>query len=201
MDKRTPQASVRLDGRIVRCQGSWTLLGLSQVERALAGMVWPVTGSLTFEASKIEAFDTGGVVLLYRALMDCRKRGCEASVEGLPGLRQEAGKPSMASGRLQILNILAPLDFSSSSLDAVEYASHLAKGLDAAVTLMHVLEPVCYGLRPGHDRRGNRKTRPLDPAIDGVEGGGNLLRIAGRFRDLGGNAFRCDPGLRLAASI
>lgn len=83
MDKRTPQASVRLDGRIVRCQGSWTLLGLSQVERAFSGMVWPVTGSLTFEASKIEAFDTGGAVLLYRALMDCRKRGCEASVEGL----------------------------------------------------------------------------------------------------------------------
>ncbi|MGZ8394767.1 MAG: universal stress protein [Nitrospira sp.] len=67
----------------------------------------------------------------------------------VPGLREEAGKPSMASGRLPIRHILAPLDFSSSSLDAVEYASHLAKGLDAAVTLMHVLEPVCYDLDCG----------------------------------------------------
>ena len=67
----------------------------------------------------------------------------------VPGLREEAGKPSMASRQLPIRHILAPLDFSSSSLDAVEYASHLAKGLDAAMTLMHVLEPICYDLDCG----------------------------------------------------
>ncbi|MBI4000582.1 MAG: universal stress protein [Nitrospira defluvii] len=70
-------------------------------------------------------------------------------VLAVPGLREEAGKPSMVSRQLPIRHILAPLDFSSASLDAVEYAIHLAKGLDATVTLMHVLEPVCYDLDCG----------------------------------------------------
>ena len=67
----------------------------------------------------------------------------------VPGLLEEVGKPLTASQQVPIRHILAPLDFSSSSLDAVEYAIHLAKGLDATVTLMHVLEPVCYDLDCG----------------------------------------------------
>ena len=67
----------------------------------------------------------------------------------VPGLLEEVGKPSTASRQVPVRHILAPLDFSSSSLDAVEYAIHLAKGLDATVTLMHVLEPVCYDLDCG----------------------------------------------------
>ena len=56
---------------------------VAPVERALRGMVWPARSVLVFEASGIEAFDTGGAVVLYRALMEARRQGCEVSIEGL----------------------------------------------------------------------------------------------------------------------
>ncbi|MBS0177614.1 MAG: universal stress protein [Nitrospira sp.] len=76
-------------------------------------------------------------------------REAPCPVLAVPGLREEAGKPSAAGPKVQIRHILAPLDFSSPSLDAVEYAVQLANGLRATVTLMHVLEPVCYDLDCG----------------------------------------------------
>lgn len=56
---------------------------VAPVERALRGMAWPARNPLVFETSGIEAFDTGGAVVLYRALMDARRQGCEVSIEGL----------------------------------------------------------------------------------------------------------------------
>jgi phospholipid/cholesterol/gamma-HCH transport system permease protein len=56
---------------------------VAPVERALRGMVWPARSALVFEASGIEAFDTGGAVVLYRALMEARRQGCEVSIQGL----------------------------------------------------------------------------------------------------------------------
>lgn len=42
--------------------------------------------------------------------------------------------------------ILVPVDFSDCSLDAVEYASLVARQAKASITLFHVLEPISYGL-------------------------------------------------------
>jgi len=42
--------------------------------------------------------------------------------------------------------ILVPVDFSDCSLDALEYAAVVAQRAKASVTLLHVLEPVSYGL-------------------------------------------------------
>ncbi len=42
--------------------------------------------------------------------------------------------------------ILAPVDFSDCSLDALEYAALVAQRSRACLTLLHVLEPVSYGL-------------------------------------------------------
>ncbi len=70
-------------------------------------------------------------------------------VLAVPGLRDEAGKLSRGSREVQIRSILVPLDFSSPSLDALEYAIQLANGLGANVTLMHVLEAACYDLDCG----------------------------------------------------
>ncbi len=42
--------------------------------------------------------------------------------------------------------ILVPVDFSDCSLDALEYAAVMAQQAKAAVMLLHVLEPVSYGL-------------------------------------------------------
>jgi len=42
--------------------------------------------------------------------------------------------------------ILVPIDFSDCSLDALEYGAMVAQRLKASVKLLHVLEPVSYGL-------------------------------------------------------
>jgi nucleotide-binding universal stress UspA family protein len=45
-----------------------------------------------------------------------------------------------------IRTILVPIDFSDCSLDALEYAAQVATQFSAAVTILHVLEPVSYSL-------------------------------------------------------
>ena len=65
------------------------------------------------------------------------------------GIRDEVGKPRDANPHVPLRNILVPVDFSSPSLDATEYAIQLAHGLEAKLTLMHVLEPLCYDLDCG----------------------------------------------------
>jgi nucleotide-binding universal stress UspA family protein len=47
---------------------------------------------------------------------------------------------------IAVRRILVPIDFSDCSLDAVEYALPVAQQLNAAVTILHVMEPVAYGL-------------------------------------------------------
>lgn len=44
-----------------------------------------------------------------------------------------------------IQHVMAPLDFSSPSLDAAEYAIQVANHFGAKLTLIHVLEPIYYG--------------------------------------------------------
>ncbi|BFU94407.1 MAG: universal stress protein [Nitrospira sp.] len=49
-----------------------------------------------------------------------------------------------------IQHVMAALDFSSPSLDAVEYAIQIANYFGAKMTLVHVLEPIYYGAEPEH---------------------------------------------------
>lgn len=51
-----------------------------------------------------------------------------------------------AAGILNIKRIVVPIDLSSCSLDALEYAVQFARPLGASLTILHVLEPVAYGL-------------------------------------------------------
>ncbi|MBI4402492.1 MAG: universal stress protein [Nitrospirae bacterium] len=60
-----------------------------------------------------------------------------------PGRAAEAGQAAVPAG---IRHVLAPVDFSDCSLDALEYAVQVAKQFGSAVTILHVLEPVSYGL-------------------------------------------------------
>ena len=48
--------------------------------------------------------------------------------------------------RIVIDRILVPIDFSDCSLDALEYAAQVARQFKARVTILHVMEPVSYGL-------------------------------------------------------
>jgi len=56
---------------------------------------------------------------------------------------QGEGAPSMP---VTLERILVPVDFSDCSLDALEYAAVMAQQAKASVMLLHVLEPVSYGL-------------------------------------------------------
>ncbi len=56
---------------------------------------------------------------------------------------QGEGAPSMP---VTLDRILVPVDFSDCSLDALEYAAVMAQQAKASVMLLHVLEPVSYGL-------------------------------------------------------
>jgi nucleotide-binding universal stress UspA family protein len=56
---------------------------------------------------------------------------------------QKEGVPSMP---VTLERILVPVDFSDCSLDALEYAIVVAQQAKASLMLLHVLEPVSYGL-------------------------------------------------------
>lgn len=58
----------------------------------------------------------------------------------VPGREAEESRP------VAIDRILVPVDFSDCSLDALEYAAVVAQRAKAALRLLHVLEPVSYGL-------------------------------------------------------
>jgi nucleotide-binding universal stress UspA family protein len=68
-----------------------------------------------------------------------------------PALSVKAHRPE-ASGTVPleagvtIRRIVVPIDFSDCSLDALEFAVQFNKPFGAAITLLHVLEPVAYGL-------------------------------------------------------
>ncbi|MBH0187197.1 MAG: universal stress protein [Nitrospira sp.] len=57
---------------------------------------------------------------------------------------QEVGGHQLSPPALH--RILVPIDFSDCALDALEYAALVAQRAQASLTLLHVLEPVAYGL-------------------------------------------------------
>lgn len=65
-------------------------------------------------------------------------------------VRMVPGETSAAEagpcGGISLNRILVPVDFSDCSLEAVEYAALMAQRHRASLTLLHVLEPVSYGL-------------------------------------------------------
>ena len=73
-------------------------------------------------------------------------------------VRTEPTDPEREEGVLsrsiKLERILVPVDFSDCSLDALEYAAVVAQQAKASLTLLHVLEPVSYGLdfTLGHSR-------------------------------------------------
>ncbi|GMV49607.1 MAG: universal stress protein [Nitrospira sp.] len=64
-----------------------------------------------------------------------------------PVLSVKAPKGAAGSGAAgDLKRIVAPVDLSRCSLDALEYAARFAKHSGAALTLLHAMEPVAYGL-------------------------------------------------------
>jgi len=96
----------------------------------------------------------------------------------------KAREVSQATGRAPS-KLLVPIDFSDCSLDALEYAALVAAQNKAAIELLHVLEPVSYGLdfTLGHsdDRRTQRErlTQRLDALSAALSAAG--LTVANRL--------------------
>lgn len=64
-----------------------------------------------------------------------------------PVLAVKAGKSGAGTAAVgAIQRIVVPIDLSSCSLDALEYAAQFAKQTGASVTILHAMEPVAYGL-------------------------------------------------------
>ncbi len=73
-------------------------------------------------------------------------RGAPCPVLAVRGIKAGAVESAAASVPLAVRRMLVPIDFSDCSLDALEYAVQVAKQLDAAITILYVMEPVAYGL-------------------------------------------------------
>lgn len=66
------------------------------------------------------------------------------AVRAKPGEGEGGGSDPCRGVSLE--RILVPVDFSDYSLDALEYAVQVARRSSASIRLLHVLEPVSYGL-------------------------------------------------------
>ncbi|MCS6896735.1 MAG: universal stress protein [Nitrospira sp.] len=73
-------------------------------------------------------------------------RSAPCPVLAVPVKRSEGEQSERRSARPAIKKLLIPFDFSDCSLDALEYGVVMAGPVQAAVMLLHVLEPVSYGL-------------------------------------------------------
>lgn len=80
------------------------------------------------------------------------------------------------ASRISVEHVLVPIDFSDCSLDALEYAAQIAHQLKAHMTVLHVLEPVAYGLDftlthptdPDHRERLKTRLTELTAALMGT---------------------------------
>ncbi len=85
-------------------------------------------------------------------------------VASCPVLSVKAG---MGQGSTAFKRIVVPIDLSTCSLDALEYATHFAKQTGGAVTILHVMEPVAYGLdfSLSHAKEWKRQREYLDERL------------------------------------
>ncbi len=81
-EDRMPLIDILEDG-VVRCQGSWTIPYLTQLQFMMTKMAWPLEAELRWDVMNITAMDTGGAVVLYRTMTQLRNEGRQVSLEGL----------------------------------------------------------------------------------------------------------------------
>ncbi|MBK5283696.1 MAG: universal stress protein [Nitrospiraceae bacterium] len=81
-------------------------------------------------------------------------RGAPCPVLTVRTAQADAEDDGVLSRPVTLERILVPIDFSACSLDALEYAVVVAQQAKASLMLLHVLEPVSYGLdfTIGHSR-------------------------------------------------
>lgn len=141
------QASSQLADLKVRAKGR----GIAVTTRVATGI--PSEEAITAagaEDSDLLVVGTRGKTGLAHVLLGST---AERVIRGAPcpvlTVREEQaeGEDEGGSSRpVTVERILVPVDFSDCSLDALEYATVVAQQAKASLTLLHVLEPVSYGL-------------------------------------------------------
>lgn len=106
------------------------------------------------------------------------------------GERQHAGE---GGGRppqypASFRRILVPVDFSDCSLDALEYAVMVAQRSQASIRLLHVLEPVSYGLdfTLSHAAKREDMRERITARLSGLVSALKSVQVAGDFQVRGG---------------
>lgn len=98
------EAQIHIGGAgVLRCEGSWTIPSLANLDRTLAAVRWPRSPELALDATRITAMDTGGAVVLHRTLMQLRQEGRHVSIEGLrPEFADILGMVSSNWNRIEV---------------------------------------------------------------------------------------------------
>ena len=135
------QASVQLSDLKVRAERR----GIAVTTRVATGI--PSEEAITVagaEDSDLLIVGTRGKTGLAHVLLGSTAeriiRGAPCPVLTVRMEQEEDARP------VRLERILVPVDFSDCSLDALEYAAVVAQQAHASITLLHVLEPVSYGL-------------------------------------------------------
>ena len=157
MDPELPVNHVYLEQLRKDAEQQLTQLRAQLARRGLAGESRHVTGipslRIAQEATEVGAdlvvLGTHGRTGLAHVLLGSTAERVIASAP-CPVLtvrmHREPAQPPAAPAIPSIRRLLVPVDFSDYSLEALEYAARLAKQWGAALTLLHVMEPVSYGL-------------------------------------------------------
>lgn len=143
LDELMQEATTRLVDVTARAGG----LGLSVQSRIATGIpskeVIAVAGA---EEADLVVVGTRGKTGLEHVLLGSTAeriiRTAPCPVLTVPAAKQRAGDYLTST----VTRMLVPVDFSDCSLDALEYGALIAQRANVSMKLLHVLEPVSYGL-------------------------------------------------------
>jgi phospholipid/cholesterol/gamma-HCH transport system permease protein len=82
-DPHTARLILELEGALVRCEGSWTVREVAQLEHRLQSVSWPVPANLVFDCASLSALDTAGAWLLHRTILTLQQAGGSVTMIGL----------------------------------------------------------------------------------------------------------------------
>ncbi len=141
------QASLQLDD----LKGRAELRGIAITTRTAAGIPSEeVIAAARAEDSDLIVVGTRGKTGLAHILLGSTAerviRGAPCPVLTVRTDPADTEEESVLTKPVTLERILVPVDFSDCSLDALKYAVAVAKQAKASVMLLHVLEPVSYGL-------------------------------------------------------
>jgi nucleotide-binding universal stress UspA family protein len=78
------------------------------------------------------------------------------------------GKEPHERGSITCQHVIVPIDFSGCSFDALEYGIQIAKDFGATLTLLHVLEPMPYGIDLTFDHAAERNKQDVTVQLASV---------------------------------